>query len=133
MVKVYLVVPNAFDELLGYVREDGKIYLEKFGLDQHLGEVNLASGKVYAERLGPNREIGKVDLKTGKVYRSRLGFDEYVGKVDAQGRIYQQKPLAPDEYIGKVDHFLSYGHSGGAMLLLVLPALATKKDQAKEE
>ena len=37
--------------------------------------------------------------------------------------MHRHVPMAFDEYIGKIDRFVSYAHSAGAMLLLVLPAL----------
>jgi hypothetical protein len=128
MYKVYLAVPRAPDEMLGYVREDGRVYRSQPGFDEYLGKVDPSSGRVYEERLGPDREIGHVDLKTGRVYLRRFGPDDYVGTVDDEGRLHRHVPLAPDEYIGVVDPFLSFGHSAGAMLLLVLPALETKKE-----
>jgi len=57
------------------------------------------------------------------VYLRQFGPDDYVGIVDGDGRMHRHVPMAPDEYIGVVDPFLSFGHSAGAMLLLVLPAL----------
>jgi len=52
-----------------------------------------------------------------------LGPDAYVGQVGNDGRMHRHKALSADEYIGKVDQYLSYAHSAGAMLLLVLPVL----------
>ena len=128
MYKVYQAVPRAPDEMLGYVKEDGKVYRSKTGFDEYLGKVDLSSGRVYEERLGPDREIGHVDLKTGRVYLRQFGPDDYVGSVDEKGNIHRHVAMAPDEYIGVVDPFLSFVHSAGAMLLLVLPALETKKE-----
>jgi len=128
MYKVYRAIPRATDEMLGYVKENGRVYRSKVGLDEYLGNVDLSSGKVYEERFGPNNEIGHVDLKTGKVYLRRFGPDDYVGTVDENGRLHRHVPMAPDEYIGVVDPFLSFVHSGAAMLLLVLPSLETTKE-----
>jgi hypothetical protein len=128
MYKVYRAVPRALDEMLGYGNEDGRLYRSKPGFDEYLGRVDLSSGSVYEERLGPDTEIGHVDLKTGRVYLRRLGPDVYVGTVDEKGHLHRHVPMAPDEYIGVVDPFLSYAHSAGAMLLLVLPALENKTE-----
>ena len=122
MYKVYLAIPRALDELLGHVREDGKVFRSRVGIDDRVGEVNPSSGKVYAERFGPDHEIGHVDLTNGKVYLRRLGPDKHVGSVDGHGHMYRHVRMAKDEYIGKVDRFVSYAHSAGAMLLRVLPA-----------
>jgi len=51
--------------------------------------------------------------------------------VEADGSMHRHVPVGVDEYIGKVDQFLSYAHSAGAMLLLVLPAIEDEKQ--KEE
>lgn len=136
MYKVYRAIANTPDELLGHVEEDGRIFRSKVGLDDRLGRVDLTSGKVYEDRVGPDQEIGHVDLKSGKVYLRRFGPDEYVGRVDGDGRIHRHVPLAIDKYIARVDRFVSYAHSAGAMLLLVLPALeSTESDTtpAQEE
>jgi hypothetical protein len=122
MYKVFLAIPNAFDDLLGHVREDGKVFRSRVGFDAHVGEVDLSTGKVYADQLGPDKYIGHVDLKNGKVYVRRFGPDEYIGKVDKHGHMHRHVPLAPDKYIGKIDRFVSYAHTAAAMLLLVLPA-----------
>ena len=127
MYRVYLAIPRAFDELLGHVRDDGKVLRSQVGIDDRVGEVDLSTGKVYEERLGPDKQIGRVDLKTGKVYLSRFGPDEYVGRVDNHGHMHRHVSLAPDEYIGKVDPFVSIAHTAAAMLLLVLPAFEEKK------
>lgn len=126
MYKVYLAIPRALDKHLGHVSDDGKVYLNKLGLDQHLGGVDLSSGKVYEDRFGPDKVVGRVDLKSGKVYRSRVGPDEYVGSVDGHGHMHQHVPMGVDEYIGKIEPFISFAHAGGAMLLLVMPALESK-------
>ena len=131
MYKVYLAIPLAPDKQLGYITEDGKVYLRKFGPDDRIGHVDLSTGKVYADRFGPDREVGHVDMKSGKVYTTRFGPDDYVGRVDTDGHIYRHVPLAADDYIGKVDPFVSYTHSTGAMLLLVFPAFENK-DQDTE-
>lgn len=123
MSKVYLAIPSALDKHLGHVNEEGKIYRSKVGPDEYVGEVDLSSGKIYAERFGPNQKIGYVDLENGKVYLSKLGLDEYVGSVDKQGRMHRHVPMGADEYIGNVEDYVSYAHSAGAMLLLILPAL----------
>jgi hypothetical protein len=123
MSKIYLAINNAPDELLGYVKDDGKIYRSKPGFDEHIGHVDLGSGKVYTERFGPDKVIGRVDLKSGKVYQSRLGPDEYVGNVDREGRMHRHESMAADDYIGRTEQFISLAHSGGGLLLLVLPAL----------
>lgn len=135
MYKVYRAIPRAPDEMLGYVKEDGRVYRSRPGFDDYLGKVNLSSGRVYEERFGPDREIGHVDLESGRVYLRRFGPDDYVGSVDEQGRLHRHVPVAPDEYIGVVDPFPSYAHCAGAMLLLVLPALDTDKgdDSARQE
>jgi len=123
MYKVYLAIPRALDELLGHVRDDGKVFRSRVGIDDQIGEVDLSSGKIYEKLLGPDKEIGHVDLTNGKVYLRRLGPDKYIGSVDGHGRMYRHVRMAKDEYIGKVDRFVSFAHSAGAMLLLVLPAL----------
>lgn len=123
MYKVYLAISRAPDQLLGYVREDGKIYRSKPGFDEHLGGVDLASGKVYAERFGPDKEIGHVDLRSGKVYLRKFGPDKYIGNVNREGRMHRHVSMAFDEYIGKIEPFASFAHSAGAFLLLVLPAI----------
>lgn len=123
MDKVYLAIPGAPDKHLGHVHEDGKVYRSRIGFDDHLGAVDLSSGKIYSKQFGPDKKIGHVDLKDGKVYLTKVGLDEYVGRVEENGRIYRHVSMGSDDYIGKVDHFVSYAHSAGAMLLLVLPAL----------
>lgn len=130
MSKIYLVINNAPDELLGYVKEDGKIYHSKPGFDEHIGHVDLGSGKVYTERFGPDKVVGRIDLKNGKVYLSKFGPDEYVGNVNADGRMHRQVPMGQDEYVGKVESFVSFAHSGAGLLSLVLPAL---EDKAQDE
>jgi hypothetical protein len=126
MYKVYRAVSRAPDEYLGYVEEDGRVFRSKIGLDDRLGRVDLSSGQVHEDRLGPDREIGHVDPKTGKVYLRRFGPDEYVGSVDGDGRMYRHVSMGVDEYIGVIDPFVSYAHSAGAMLLLVLPAVESR-------
>ena len=126
MSKVYLAIPRALDDLQGHVREDGKIYRSKFGPDEYLGKVDLSSGKIYESQFGPDKKVGYVDLESGKVYISKLGLDEYVGRVDKNGRMHRHVPMGADDYIGNVDQFVSYAHSAGAMLLLILPALEEK-------
>lgn len=123
MAKVYVEIPMAPDKLLGHVNEDGEVYRSRVGLDDRVGTVDLSSGKIYADRFGPDNKVGYVDLDNGKVYFTRVGIDEYAGRVDGDGRMYSHVPLAADEYVGNVDRFMSYAHSAGAMLLLVLPAL----------
>ena len=123
MYKVYRAIPRALDEMLGYVKEDGRVYRSKPGFDEYLGKADLPTGRVYEERLGPDREIGHVDLESGRVYLRQFGPDDYVGTVDERGHMHRHVPVAPDEYIGVVDPFLSFAHSAGAMLLLVLPTL----------
>ena len=71
-----------------------------------------------------------MNLDNGKVYVSRVGPDKYVGRVQADGVINLDRSLFPDDYVAKVDPFISYAHSGAALLLLVLPAL---EDQATGE
>jgi hypothetical protein len=128
MYRVYLAISMAPDEMLGYVKEDGRVYRSKPGFDDYVGNVDLPSGRLYAERLGPDREIGHVDLQTGRVYLRQLGPDDYVGTVDEQGRLHRHVPVAPDEYIGVLDPVPPLAYSAGAMLLLVLPALVNKKE-----
>jgi hypothetical protein len=129
MYKVYLAISMAPDEMLGYVKKDGRAYRSKPGFDEYLGKADPSSGRVYEERLGPDREIGHVNLQTGRVYLRRLGPDDYVGTVDERGRLHQHVPVAPDEYIGVVDPAPSLAHAAAAMLLLVLPALETQKEE----
>lgn len=100
MYKVYMAIPRAPDKQLGYVREDGTIYLSKVGLDERLGKVDLASGKIYEERFGPDKYIGQVDLRSGKVYLNRFGPDQYVGNVDEKGHMHKHVSMASDEYTG---------------------------------
>ena len=123
MYKVYRAIPRALDEMLGYVKEDGRVYRSKPGFDEYLGKADLPTGRVYEERLGPDREIGHVDLESGRVYLRQFGPDDYVGTVDDAGRMHRHVPMAPDEYIGVIDPFVSLVHAGAALLLLVLPAL----------
>lgn len=127
MSKVYLAVSAAPDKKLGDVSDEGKVYRSRVGFDEHVGGVDLASGKVYEARLGLDKLVGYVDLESGKVYLTKLGPDEYIGRVDADGSMHRHVPIGVDHYIGKVDQFLSHAHSGGAMLLLVLPALEVKR------
>jgi hypothetical protein len=49
--------------------------------------------------------------------------------------MHRHVPVGFDEYIGSIAPFLSFAHSGAAMLLLVLPALETKSknDEAQEK
>jgi hypothetical protein len=126
MSKVYLAIPRALDDLQGHVSEDGRIYRSKFGPDEYLGKVDLSSGKIYESQFGPDKKVGYVDLESGKVYLSKLGLDEYIGRVDKNGRIHRHVPMGADDYIGNVEQFVSYAHSAGAMLLLILPALEEK-------
>ena len=133
MSKVYLAIPAAPDKLLGSVREDGKIYRSRVGIDEHVGGVDLASGKVYEARLGPDKLVGYVDLQSGKVHLSKFGPDEYVGRVDANGSMHRHVPMGVDQYIGKVDQFLSNAHTAGAFLLLVLPALKEKSQREESD
>jgi len=134
MNKVYLAVPRAPDKMLGNVNEDGKVYRRQVGIDDRIGEVDLSSGKIYSDRFGPDKKIGHVNLENGKVYTSRLGPDEYVGQVDGHGHMHRHESMATDDYIGKIDPFMSYSHSAGAMLLLVLPALEeTSADEAVDQ
>lgn len=121
MAKVYLAIPGAPDKLLGHVHEAGDISRSRVGIDDHLGQVDLSSGKITSDRFGPDKKIGHIDLDSGKVYLTKVGLDEYIGRVDDDGRIYRHIPLGSDDYIGKVEPFISYAHSAGAMLLLVLP------------
>jgi len=132
MSKIYLAINNAPDKLLGYVKDDGEIYLSKPGFDKHIGHVDLASGKIYAKRFGPDKAIGRVDLKSGKVYHRRFGPDEYMGNVDGDGRMHRHVPRGHDEYIGKADPFISYAHAGGGMLMLLLPALEPENKPQSE-
>ena len=125
MYKVYRAIPRALDEMLGYVKEDGRVYRSQPGFDEYLGKADLSSGRVYEERLGPDREIGHVDPQDGRVYLRRLGPDDYVGTVEENGRMHRHIPVAPDTYIGVIDPAPSLVHAGAALLLLVLPALET--------
>ena len=135
MHKVYLAIPLAPDELLGHINDAGIVFRSKVGLDDRLGEANLATGRVYADRFGPDKEVARVDVRNGKVYLSRLGLDEYVGNVDVHGHMHKHVRLGPDKYIGKIVPFVSYAHSAAAMVLLVLPALEerAKSDQVEDE
>ena len=133
MPNVYQAISRGFDVLLGHVREDGKVYRSRIGPDEYLGRVDLVTGKIYEARLGPDKVIGHVDLQSGKVYTVRFGPDKYVGTVDGHGRMHQHESLAPDDYIGKLDRFLSFAHSAGAMLLLVLPALKPESENIKPD
>jgi hypothetical protein len=133
MSKVYLAIHAAPDKLLGHVHDDGKVYLSKIGINEHIGSVDLASGKVYEARLGLDKLVGRVDMKSGKVYLSKSGLNEYIGRVDGDGRMHRHVSMGIDEYIGKVDHFISRAHSAGAMLLLVLPALQSKKREESNQ
>ena len=123
MSKVYLAISVAPDRLLGRIDDNGKIYRSQVGPDDEMGHVDLSTGEIYEQHFGPDKKVGHVALSSGKVYATRLGPDAYVGEVSADGRMHRHQTLATDEYIGKVDQFLSYAHSAGAMLLLVLPVL----------
>jgi len=123
MSSVYLEKSLAPDHLLGHVKENGDVYRNDLGFDDRIGHVHLESGKVYARRLGKDKKIGHVDLENGKVYRSRFGPDEYVGRVEHNGDINLDRSLWPDDTVARVEPFISFAHSGAAMLLLVLPAL----------
>jgi len=123
MTKVFLAVSLAPDRLVGHVKEDGKIIRSQVGLDDEIGHVNLRNGHIFEQRFGPDKKFGHVDLVDGKVYLSRFGPDKYVGQVMADGRMYYHVPMGRDDYVGQVESFVSYAHSGGAFLLLVLPAL----------
>lgn len=126
MSEVYLVVNDAPDKLLGHIDEDGIVTRSQPGVDEVIGHVDLKTGHVHQKRLGPDKYVGRVELGSGKVYASRIGPDEYMGQVETDGRMRQHVALQADRYIGKVDRFVSYAHSAGAMLLLVLPALEDK-------
>lgn len=123
MSKVYLAVPGALDRLLGHVDEAGRISRSQAGPDQAVGYVNLETGNVYERRFGPDNKVGRVDLSSGDVYATRPGPDDYVGRVREDGRMYRHRDMAVDSYVGVADPFQSFAHSGGAMLLLVLPAI----------
>lgn len=123
MTRVFLSISMAPDRLLGHVKEDGKIVRSQVGLDDEIGHVDLKNGHIFEQRFGPDRKAGHVNLKDGKVYLSRFGPDKYVGQVTADGRMYFHVPMGRDDYVGRVESFVSYAHSGGALLLLVLPAL----------
>ncbi len=129
MSKVYRTIPFAPDKLLGHVESDGTIYHNRFGPDELIGHVDLATGHIYERHFGPDKAIGRVDLSNGNVYLSRFGPDEHVGEVNTNGRILRQKRLAADDDIGNVEPFISYAHSAGAMLLLVLPALEKSNEE----
>lgn len=133
MSKVYLALPLGPDRLLGRVIEDGKIFRSQVGPDDEIGHVNLATGDVYEQRFGPDKKIGYVEPGSGKIYISRLGPDEYVGQVRADGSMHRHVPLAADDYVGKVEHFISYAHSAGAFLLLVLPALEAQSQDGTQD
>jgi hypothetical protein len=126
MSKVYLEVPLAPDRLIGHVKENGNVYRSDAGRDDKIGHVHLKSGKVYARRLGVDKKVGHVDLDDGRIYATKIGPDKYVGRVKEDGTIHLDKSLAPDDYVGKVNPFISYAHSGAAMLLLVVPALESQ-------
>ena len=131
MSEVYLAISGAPDRLLGHIDEDGIVTRSQPGVDEVIGRVDLKTGHVRQQRLGPDRNVGHIDLGSGKVYASRLGPDEYVGQVKPDGSLHRHVSLQADRYIGKVSRFVSYAHSGAAMLLLVLPAI--KADQPTEE
>jgi hypothetical protein len=128
-MKVYLHVPGAPDKLLGRVETDGRIYRSQAGPDEEIGHVDLATGNVYEQRFGPDKKVGHGDLSSGKVYVTRFGPDEHVGEVKADGTMRHHAALAADDYVARVDQFLSYAHSTGAMLLLVLPELEPPPDE----
>ena len=129
MSKVYLALPYSPDHLLGHVSEDGKILCSQAGFDDVIGYVNLGTGEVYEQRFGPDKKVGHVDPGSGKVYVSRLGPDKYIGIVKADGSLHRHVPMAADDYVGKVERFVSYAHSAGAFLLLVLPALEARRQE----
>jgi len=131
-MKVYLHVPGAPDRLLGRVDEDGTIYRSQAGPDDEIGHVDLGTGHVYEQHFGPDKKVGHGDLSSGKVYLTRLGPDEHVGQVKADGTMRHHAARAVDDYVARVDQFLSYAHSAGAMLLLVLPALEPPSGDADQ-
>ena len=122
MSAVYLAVSGAPDKLLGHIDEDGMVTRSQPGVDEVIGQVDLATGRVRQRRLGPDKNVGRVDLGSGKVYASRIGPDEYVGQVKTDGSLHRHVTLQADRYIGKVSRFVSCAHSAAAMLLLVLSA-----------
>ena len=132
MSKVYLALPRAADSYLGSVEENGKIFRHQVGPDKEIGHVDLADGEVFEKRFGPDKRIGRVDAQNGRVYLSRLGPDEYVGQVTPDGKMYRHVSMGADDYIGSVDRFVSYAHSAGALLLLVLPALEEDTEDTKD-
>ncbi len=133
MSEVYLVVKDAPDKLLGQIDEDGIVTRSQPGVDPVIGHVDLKTGHVHEKRLGPDKYVGRVDLGSGKVYASRIGPDEYMGQVKPDGSMHRHVALQADRHVGKVSRFVSYAHSAGAMLLLVLPALDDKDQTAKDE
>jgi hypothetical protein len=133
MSKVYLAIPHASDRLLGHVTEDGKIFRSQIGPDDEIGHVSLSTGQIYEKRFGLDKKIGYVDPSNGKVYLNRLGPDEYTGQATTDGSLYRHVPMSADDYVGKVERFVSYAHSAGALLLLVLPAIEARKEDETAE
>ncbi len=123
MIKVKLVVVKGSDIILGHINEDGTIYRSQAGLNDRIGRVDLSSGKVYEDQFGPDKKVGHVNMKNGKVYSSRLGLDKHLGNVNGKGHMLRLVHMGIDTYVGMADPFVSYAHTGGAMLLLVIPAL----------
>ena len=130
MSKVYLAAPHAPDRLLGHVKENGDVYRSDAGPDDKIGHVDLESGKVYSRRLGPDKKIGRVDLAGGRVHIAKAGPDKYIGRMQEDGAMHLDRSLAPDDYVGKMNPFISFAHSGAAMLLLVLPALEAQEGES---
>jgi hypothetical protein len=124
MAKVYLSSPLAPDDLVGIVNHEGDIFLQHDGDDQYVGRVDLATGKVYQTRFGPDDYCGHVALESGKVYRHRrLLPDQHLGTVHPDGRLLRTVAGGPDEAVAHVEDMPGLAYGGGAMLLLVLPAL----------
>ena len=122
MPNVYQAVAKGMNLLLGFVREDGKVYRSRIGSDEYIGRVDLVNGLIYAEQYGYEKEIGQVNLLNGKVYSRLSGPGQYLGYVDRRGRMYRHISMDADAYIGKARKSMSIAHNAAAMLLLVIPA-----------
>ena len=92
------------DRHIGSVRENGKVYRERLGLDQYVGSVEFETGKVFKHvRLMPDQYIGHID-QTGGVYAHvPRRPDIYLGRVNQNGELFGHVPRGRDEYIGRID------------------------------
>jgi hypothetical protein len=105
------------------VEAEGRVYVQRFGLDEYLGRVER-SGKIYGHVAGgPDDYLGRVE-EDGRIYRHVAGgADEHVGRVEIDGKIYARRPgISPDRLVGRVeDEPLVRGGGAAFFLLLASP------------